>query len=54
MDTVYNLLIQLVGEPVGEWGPYVLYVCSCFISCFVLYALLNLILTLFRWIWGQK
>lgn len=51
--TLYDYVITLVGQPQGEYGPYVVYVMTCFIGLFAIYMLLNLILTLFRLIWGK-
>lgn len=51
--TLYDYFVSLVGEPQGEFGPYVVYVCVCFIAVFAIYMLLNLILTLFRFVWGR-
>lgn len=51
--TLYQYFITLVGEPQGEYGSYVAYVCVAFISCLAIYMLLNLVLTMFRFIWGK-
>lgn len=51
--TLYDLVVQVLGEPQGEYGAYVVYVVCAFIFVFVVYMLLNLFLTLFRWMWGS-
>ena len=51
--TIYDLLVQLIGEPITEYGQYVVYVLATALTGFVLFMLLNMILTLFRWLWGQ-
>lgn len=51
--TIYDLIVSILGEPVGEYGPYVVYVVSAFIMIFIVYMLLNMILTAFRWLWGR-
>lgn len=53
MDTVYDLVISILGEPIGEYGPYVAYVLSAFIMLFIVYMILNMFLTFFRWLWGK-
>lgn len=51
--TLYDYVLTLVGQPQGEYGTYVVYVMTCFIGLFAIYMLMNLILTLFRLIWGK-
>lgn len=52
-ETIYDLVVSILGEPQGEFGPYVVYVVSAFILIYIIYMILTLFLTLFRWIWGR-
>lgn len=55
MNTIYDYIVDILGDPAqaGEYGPYVAYVVAGFIFIFIVYMLLNMILGVFRWIWGR-
>lgn len=52
-ETLYDLVVSILGEPQGEFGPYVVYVITGFIFVFCVYMILNLFLGVFRWLWGK-
>lgn len=56
MSTFYDLFITLVGTPPStevSQAQIVAYICASALAMFIIWSLLNLILTLFRWLWGK-
>lgn len=52
---LYDWLKSIVGvlpqEPNN--GEVVMYICATLVCLFVVWSLLNFVLTLFKWIWGR-
>ena len=55
MENFYSWFINIVGElpSTPNTGEMFAYSCACIICCYVIYTVFNLVLTLFRWIWGK-
>lgn len=52
---LYDWLKSIVGElpPTPNKGEIVMYICATLVCLFVVWSLLNMVLTLFKWIWGR-
>lgn len=52
---LYDWLKSIVGElpSTPNKGEIVMYICATLVCLFVVWSLLNLVLTLFKWIWGR-
>lgn len=53
MTTIYQYMVQLVGQPTTELGEYALYIGSVFIAVFGLWSITSIILVLFRGAWSR-
>lgn len=51
--TIYEFLVQLVGQPTSEYGEYALYIGAVFITVFVMWSITSIILALFRGGWSR-
>lgn len=51
--TIYDYLVQLIGQPTTEWGEYALYTGAVVITVFVMWSITSIILALFRGGWSR-